>query len=197
MNKNIYNHIAKGLELIESIESMIKQAKIDDYIKRNEQWCRVSGFPNYAVSTLGRVINTETGTCPTPWRNQLGYAMVRLRCGENETIFALHRLIAFTFIENDDDLPCVDHINNNPYDNRVCNLRWCTHQQNMWNQTKQKDTIAMYKGVSKNGNGWKAHIGHNGKVIYLGYRNTQQECAILYNEKARELFGEFAKLNDI
>ena len=41
-----------------------------------------------------------------------------------------HRLIAIQFIPNPDNLPCIDHVNHNRTDNRINNLRWCSHTQN-------------------------------------------------------------------
>lgn len=45
----------------------------------------------------------------------------------------IHRMIAETFLENPENLPCVDHIDGNRYNNNVTNLRWCTSQQNRLN----------------------------------------------------------------
>ena len=194
--RSISMKILEGLKLIEGIEKQLKQIAIIDYIQKNEQWCKVAGFNNYIVSTLGRVINTATGDSPCVWRHPLGYAMVRLREGEKDVLYEVHRLIAFTFIENVNDCLCVDHINNNPWDNRVVNLRWCTQQQNSQNRTKTKSkTSSNFKGVVRSGNKWKAQIGHQGQIIYLGYFKTEFEAGRVYNEKARELFGEYANLN--
>ena len=53
----------------------------------------------------------------------------------------------------------VDHINHNGLDNRRCNLRPCTCQQNQWNYTKASNKSSRYKGVSlhKSG-GWTSYI---------------------------------------
>jgi len=52
-----------------------------------------------------------------------------------------HRVVAQAFIPNPDDLPIVDHIDNNGYNNHVSNLRWVTNQQNAINyHTEQKGT---------------------------------------------------------
>jgi hypothetical protein len=92
----------------------------------------------------------------------------------------------------------VDHINHNGLDNRGCNLRLCTAQQNQWNYTKASNKSSKYKGVCRHKcGGWTAYINKNKKLIYLGYFKTEIEAAETYNAKAKELFGEFAKLNNI
>ena len=69
----------------------------------------------------------------------------------------------------------IDHINGIRDDNRICNLRSVTQQQNQWNQTKAKGYV-----WDKNANKWKAQITLNKKVIYLGLYITEQEARQAY-----------------
>ena len=50
--------------------------------------------------------------------------------------FLVHRIVAQTFLSNDENLPEIDHINRQKTDNNVSNLRWCTRSQNMRNTMK-------------------------------------------------------------
>lgn len=93
----------------------------------------------------------------------------------------------------------VDHIDRNTLNNTRNNLRICTYGENGSNRIKAvKQKTSIYKGVSKMKNGqWWANIYHK-KVRYdLGRYTTESNAAIAYNNKAKELHGEFAKLNVI
>ena len=90
-----------------------------------------------------------------------------------------------------------DHKNHNGLDNRRCNLRICTHAQNIQNSRPRANGTSRYKGVSWNRNKrkWQAHIRHRGHFIYLGCYDYEADAAIAYDDMAIELFGEFACLN--
>lgn len=89
----------------------------------------------------------------------------------------------------------VDHINNNPLDNRRSNLRLCTPIENSRNRRCQRP--GRYKGVHKNNSNWMAVIKTGGYLHYLGTFTTTTEAAKAYNTAAIKYFGEFAKLNKI
>lgn len=91
----------------------------------------------------------------------------------------------------------IDHINGNGLDNRKENLRYCTKSTNAMNCKIHKHNTSGYKGVSKSGNRWRAYIVLNDKQRQIGSYKTKEEAALAYNKKAIELFGEFAKLNDV
>jgi len=93
----------------------------------------------------------------------------------------------------------VDHINHNPLDNRKINLRICTISENMRNRKMAKNCKSGYKVVCfrKDRNSWIAYIKHSGRSWVLKHCKTKEDAALVYNEKAKELFGEFAYLNKI
>jgi len=88
----------------------------------------------------------------------------------------------------------IDHINGNSLDNRLINLRECSHKENHGNR-KKEDNVSGFKGVSPKDKKWQARICHNYKRIYLGLFETAEEAAKAYDAKARELFGRFARPN--
>lgn len=91
----------------------------------------------------------------------------------------------------------IHHINHKGLNNRRCNLCICTHSQNSCSKLPQKNGTSVYKGVSKTGkNGkWKAQIKHRRRSFRLGVFTSQVLAAKAYDDKASELFGEFAYLN--
>lgn len=97
-----------------------------------------------------------------------------------------------------------EHIDRNRLNNQKSNLRPSTRSQNMANVRKIKSESAQskYKGVSRLNrvnlrNQWLAYIKLDYKMYYLGYFNTEEEAAHMYNQFAEQIYGEFASLNEI
>lgn len=95
--------------------------------------------------------------------------------------------------------PEIDHVNGNKLDNRRVNLRGVTASQNQMNKGKQPNCTSRYKGVSWNkaARKWMARITKDGSTRYLGSFESEREAARIYNKAARELFGEYARLNPL
>lgn len=96
----------------------------------------------------------------------------------------------------------VDHINHNKLDNRKSNLRVVTRSQNVMNIGVRKSNKSGFKGVYQSKRGdrvktWVAEIRKDGKRTCIGYYHTAKDAARAYNEKAKELHGEFAYLNQV
>ena len=96
-----------------------------------EIWKDIKGYEGeYMVSNLGRILSL-LGKSPRllkPRYNKLGYARVSLHARNDKLI---HRLVADAFLGNPDNLPEVNHLDENPSNNIVTNLEWCTHKDNI------------------------------------------------------------------
>ena len=131
------------------------------------------------------------------WYEHEGYAVRKIRLPGNKfQTIRMHRVVA----RCDDPNMIVDHINGNKLDNREENLRIATKEENNRNVKKTWTGTSRYKGVTHNPRSekpWVAQIGYGNKRIYLGSFYTEEEAANMYNLAAKELYGEFAELNEI
>ena len=92
-----------------------------------------------------------------------------------------------------------DHKDGDTLNNRRKNLRPCTQGQNICNQKRRKDNTSGYKGVDfhKGIQKWHSRVHYRGREFIAGYFTTLKEAAQAYNDKARSLHGEFARLNNL
>lgn len=92
-----------------------------------------------------------------------------------------------------------DHKDGNGLNNQKSNLRPATNQQNLFNQRLGKRNCSGFKGVSwcKHTRKWRAMIGKDGKIHYLGQFADRIAAAKAYDRAAVELFGDFAKTNEM
>lgn len=117
------------------------------------------------------------------WYYRSGYAV---RTSEN---IRMHR-----FILNAPKGFEVDHINGNGLDNRRCNIRIVTKQQNQWNRGPYKCNKTGFKGVSRLSSGnFQAAIRKDKKLVYLGFFSDPSDASLAYCKAAAELHGEFAR----
>lgn len=107
----------------------------------NEEWKPVVGYEGlYEVSSYGRVRSLDRyvkgkgksywlrkGRVLSPGIKDDGYLVVRLQ----GRMFYIHRLVAQAFISSIDNLPEVNHLDEDKTNNRVENLEWCYHKYNM------------------------------------------------------------------
>lgn len=122
--------------------------------------------------------------------SKVGGTWYARRQSKGKTIF-MHREIMHA-----PDGMMVDHIDGNGLNNHPRNLRLCTARQNAYNSRSCHGT-SQYKGVSYDvaAGKWRASINHRGQHYHLGLFDTEIEAARAYDQKAHELFGQYAYLN--
>lgn len=109
-----------------------------------EEWRNIQGYEGYQVSNTGIVRNISKGNILKQYnrsRNKLYKAV----CIDRKMI-SVHRLVAQAFIPNPNNLPMVNHKDENPSNNCVENLEWCTQKYNMnWNGVMKKVGLKLRK----------------------------------------------------
>lgn len=122
----------------------------------------------------------------------MGNTVYAQRCAKREgggwTTVYLHKFIT--------GYKETDHRNGNGLDNRRENLREATRSQNLCNRHTDIGASG-FRGVTwaDRQHAWKAQIGSGGKHFNLGYFSTAEEAALVRDNAARDLHGEFAILN--
>ena len=93
----------------------------------------------------------------------------------------------------------VDHKDDNGLNCQKENLRLCSNQQNTSNKRNLVPHTSQYKGVSweKRVQKWRVTLTNHYKQIHIGTFNDEIHAAQAYNKKAIEVFGEFARLNEV
>ena len=159
----------------------------------NEEFKLITDYENYSISSYGRVRNDTTGLILKAGNDGHGYNYVVLYNDNNKKKMTVHKLVANAFIDNPDNKPCIDHIDNDKLNNKVTNLRYATHIENNQNRSMRKDNTSGIKGVTfiKRYNKWQAQIKINGKNIYLGSFDNKDEAIKARLIKSMEIHGKF------
>ena len=105
-----------------------------------EIWKDIRGYEGlYQVSNLGRVRSLDRIKRGAHYKGKIlvlskdkdGYLIVGLHDSKRSNTYRVHRLVAISFIPNPNDLPEVNHIDENKENNNVNNLEWCSTKYNL------------------------------------------------------------------
>ena len=95
-----------------------------------ERWKVIEEFPDYKVSTWGRIYSTKTGKFLIPEVHDNGYLRVDLFNDKGKKHVKIHRLVAEAFIPKIEGKPQINHIDGNPQNNSISNLEWVDNAEN-------------------------------------------------------------------
>ena len=122
--------------------------------------------------------------------NSTGHVYSRIRV--DGQLYYGHRLAVF-YMTGEWPSNKVDHEDTDKTNNAWDNLRGASNQENSANVSIQRNNSVGFKGVSRDGNRFRAQIMVNRKYIHLGSFGTPQEAHAAYVDAANENFGKFAR----
>jgi hypothetical protein len=112
-------------------------------------------------------------------KDNKGYMQLKL----DQKVYRLHRLI---WLWHGKELPeQLDHIDRNPLNNRIENLRAATPSKNQWNTSKADNGVSFHKASNK----WRARIKINNQEIHLGVFKNLEDAKSVRDEAARRRWG--------
>ena len=91
----------------------------------------IDGYPDYMVFPDGKIWSNKSNKYLKYSHTKKGYASVELFNENGSKRLLVHRLVAKAFIPNPFNYPQINHIDENPSNNNVDNLEWCTAKYNM------------------------------------------------------------------
>ena len=105
-----------------------------------EEWKAIKNYEDYLISNLGNVYSVKRN-CYLKLEDAHGYNRVTLCKNGKHKKYFVHRLVAEAFIKNKENLPYINHKDENKKNNCVDNLEWCTHLYNIHYGTAIKRRI--------------------------------------------------------
>jgi hypothetical protein len=153
-----------------------------------QQWKDVPGYEGfYQASLCGKIKSLKSGKELKLGLHEDGHMKVSVSVHNKSRTFGVHQLIAMTFLNHipDGNKFVVDHINNNPLDNRVENLRIITNRENIVRSMSLKRDLPT--GVHRSKNKFRARIRINGKLKCLGSFYTPEEASEVYKKSLNRL----------
>lgn len=147
-----------------------------------ENWKPVKGFKGYEVSDLGNVRSTRRMLKQFP--NSRGYHRVYLGDGR---LHLVHRLVAEAFVDNPNDYPIVNHIDEVKTNNRADNLEWCTHKHN----SNYKDTP--FRCSEKQRKSVMQVLPNGERVYWESLRAIERELGYSHNNISKACKGYYNK----
>jgi len=111
------------------------------------QYEPIKDFETYGINKLGEIKDYRTGKLLPCGKNPDGYRRCILVNPTTKKHFLVHRLVCIQFLPNPNNYKEVDHIDRNPENNQLTNLRWCDDFLNAQNKGTPKNNKLKHKYI--------------------------------------------------
>ena len=101
-----------------------KKFNFENFLKNDKEWHVIENYPNYLISSNGKVLSIKANCLLKLPKNIQGYNCVNMSNSKGRNRFLVHRLVANEFIPKIEGKNVVNHKNGIKTDNRVENLEW-------------------------------------------------------------------------
>jgi hypothetical protein len=108
----------------------------------------INNHPNYLIFRNGSILNKKKRRFLKPCLNDQGYLYVCFYNNKKAKNRKIHRLVGDHFIPNPENLPTIDHIDRNPLNNHISNLRWASYKTQANNRCMRSNNTSGYIGLS-------------------------------------------------
>ena len=151
-----------------------------------EIWKNIECFEEYSVSNFGNIRNNKTGRILKPRKHTGGYMRIILCKDKKHYDRYIHRLVAQAFISNPNNLPEVNHKDEDKTNNCVENLEWCDRVYQVNYGTCHDRMVETQRKTSKHSKPVKCvETG----IVYISLHEVERETGILYTLICHALNG--------
>lgn len=164
------------------MESSEDLAVIKRELSYNPETGHITSINSRGPISAGSIVGTD---------NSGGYLQIMLK-GRRYSAHRIAFALSYGFMPM-----IVDHINGNPSDNRLCNLRAADNVKNGQNTKPRVKSSSRFKGVSPSEYGtWQVHIkAEPRKNKWIGRFRSEIEAAFMYDIASLKYHGEFGQRN--
>lgn len=148
------------------------------------EWKEINGFNNYLICEDGRIYSKKAKRIMSAHLMKNGYVHINLSRDNKKYGFYVHRLVAEAFIPNPNNLPQVNHIDENKENNHKANLEWCTQKYNNNHGTARERISKTLLGYE---NGNRIFCEEN-MTAYPSIKMAARELKVCKSEISRMVF---------
>jgi len=181
LKKNQYGLYKNSKQKYYTKSDLLYKTFGDETIK---DFVEIPGFQNYRINKNGEIYSLYKHIIMKPRSDINGYMVIHLTQDKKVFTKKIHRLLGLIFIPNPENKPEIDHIDRNPTNNSLENLRWVSCVENCLNKVNNLENPNIR---STKYNTYQVHITRNNIQYYSKTFKTLEDAIIWRDNKIKDL----------